>query len=165
MISERSTGHSVDQASTVGQAGGVDPACAEVEGKVGDGDRSLRLRQEGRPFRLPESLDAFYPPAAVRPVYLLKMLSLETSFSGIIADLMEDDLNGARESFDDFQHTVEELGAGERLPRQAEPGTGRVAPEAGRTQALAVPSAAGPGKGAPAAPTFSQNVHRNWHFC
>ncbi len=59
--------------------------------------------------RLPESLSAFYPPAADRPVYLLKMLSLETSFSGVIADLMEGDVDGARGSFDDFQRRYREL--------------------------------------------------------
>ena len=60
------------------------------------------------PFHLPASLDAFYPPATDRPVYLIKMLSLETSFSGIMADLMEGDLDGARGSFDDFQRQYRE---------------------------------------------------------
>jgi len=53
--------------------------------------------------QLPGTLDAFYPPAADGPVYLFKMLGLETSFSGIIVDLMEDDLDGARGSFREFQ--------------------------------------------------------------
>jgi len=58
---------------------------------------------------LPESLNAFYPPAADRPLYLFKMLALETSFSGIVADLMEDDLDGARGSFGDFQRQYREV--------------------------------------------------------
>lgn len=60
-------------------------------------------------YRLPESLDAYYPPTTDRPVYLFKMLSLETSFSGIIVDLMEGDLDGAVESFWDFQRRYREM--------------------------------------------------------
>lgn len=51
---------------------------------------------------LPETLNAFYPPVAGQPIYLAKMLDLETSFSGIVVDLMEDDIAGACGSFDDF---------------------------------------------------------------
>jgi cytochrome c553 len=58
---------------------------------------------------LPESLKSFYPPVADRPIYLLEMLSLETSFSGIVVDLMEDDLDGARGSFEDFQRKYREV--------------------------------------------------------
>jgi hypothetical protein len=62
-------------------------------------------------FPLPESLNAFYPPAVDRPVYLQKMLGLETSFSGIVVDLMEDDFDGARGSFEDFQRQYREIAA------------------------------------------------------
>jgi cytochrome c556 len=58
---------------------------------------------------LPESLDALYPPVSNRPAFLLKMLELETSFSGIAADLMEDDFDGARESFGDFRRQYREV--------------------------------------------------------
>jgi hypothetical protein len=58
---------------------------------------------------LPESLNALYPPVANRPVFLLGMLKLETSFSGIAADLMEDDFDGARESFGDFRRQYREI--------------------------------------------------------
>lgn len=51
---------------------------------------------------LPETLNAFYPPVAGQPIYLTRMLDLETSFSGIVVDLMEDDIEGARNSFGDF---------------------------------------------------------------
>jgi len=56
----------------------------------------------GRADTLPETLNAFYPPVAGQPIYLTKMLDLETSFSGIVVDLMEDDIAGARGSFDGF---------------------------------------------------------------
>ncbi len=58
---------------------------------------------------LPESLKSFYPPAVDRPVYLLKMLSLETSFSGIVVDLMEEDYDGAKGSYEDFQRQYREV--------------------------------------------------------
>ena len=58
---------------------------------------------------VPDSLDAFYPPAAKAPVYLFGMASLEESFSGIAADLMEEDLDGARGSFRDFQGRYREV--------------------------------------------------------
>ena len=58
---------------------------------------------------LPESLNAFYPPAAGGPVYLFKMLDMQTSFSGIVVDLMEDDLEGARGSFEEFRSKYREV--------------------------------------------------------
>lgn len=75
---------------------GADPQ----PGRTGGGQATLSL---------PESLNAHYPPVAERPVYLLEMLSLETSFSGIVVDLMEDDLDGARGSFEDFQRKYREV--------------------------------------------------------
>jgi hypothetical protein len=60
---------------------------------------------------LPESLNSLYPPVADRPVYLQKMLTLETYFSGIVVDLMEDDLDGAKGSFEDFQRQYREITA------------------------------------------------------
>lgn len=75
------------------------------------GAGSLPAAASGAPARLPlpESLNAFYPPAADRPAYLLKMVGLETSFSGIVVDLMEGDLDGARGSFEDFQRQYREV--------------------------------------------------------
>ena len=72
-------------------------AHAGADGRPGESPRGTATRQ------LPGTLDAFYPPAAKGPVYLFRMLELETSFSGIIVDLMEEDLDGARGSFRDFQ--------------------------------------------------------------
>jgi cytochrome c556 len=60
---------------------------------------------------LPESLDAFYPPEADRPLYLFRMLALDTPFSGIVVDLMEDDLDGARASFARFHVQYREVAA------------------------------------------------------
>lgn len=51
---------------------------------------------------LPEALEALYPPVAGGAVYLIQMAELQTSFSGIVVDLMEDDIEGARGSFEDF---------------------------------------------------------------
>jgi len=59
---------------------------------------------------LPAALDRYYPPVAEQPVYLLKMLSLERSFSGIVADLMEGDIEGARGSFEEFRMRYQEAG-------------------------------------------------------
>lgn len=58
---------------------------------------------------LPGSLDNLYPPASDRPVYLIRMLGLETSFSGIVVDLMEGDLEGAKGSFEDFRKQYREV--------------------------------------------------------
>jgi len=63
----------------------------------------------GRAETLPETLNAFYPPVAGQPVYLTKMIELETSFSGIVVDLMEDDIAGARSSFDGFAGKYQEV--------------------------------------------------------
>jgi len=60
---------------------------------------------------LPGTLDSLYPPAADRPVYLLKMLELETAFSGIVVDLMEEDLEGARGLFEEFRARYRETAA------------------------------------------------------
>jgi hypothetical protein len=62
----------------------------------------------GRAETLPETLNAFYPPVAGQPIYLSKMLELEISFSGIVVDLMEDDIAGARGSFDSFAEKYRE---------------------------------------------------------
>ena len=83
----------------------VSIARAGTDGQSGGTPRATATSQ------LPGTLDAFYPPAAEGPVYLFKMLGLETSFSGIIVDLMEDDLEGARGSFRDFQAQYQAIAA------------------------------------------------------
>jgi hypothetical protein len=76
-------------------------AAADLQAGGGLGGVTTRL--------LPAGLDGYYPPVAAQPVYLFKMLSLETSFSGIVVDLMEDDIEGARGSFEDFQRQYREV--------------------------------------------------------
>ncbi len=51
---------------------------------------------------LPEGLAAHYPPKAEGPVYLFQMLDLERAFSGIAAELTEDDVAGARDQYRQF---------------------------------------------------------------
>lgn len=57
---------------------------------------------------LPETLDRWYPPAAGGPVYLFRMLDLDAYFSMIVVDLMENDLEGARGSFEGFESRYRE---------------------------------------------------------
>jgi hypothetical protein len=57
---------------------------------------------------LPAGLDVHYPPAADQPVYLFAMLGLGDSLSGIVVDLMEDDIEGARASFEEFRRRYRE---------------------------------------------------------
>lgn len=59
--------------------------------------------QVHREVPIPDSLDQFYPPVAGKPVYLLNMLKLDTSFSGIVVDVMENDLKGAGDNFAEFR--------------------------------------------------------------
>ena len=58
---------------------------------------------------VPQSLDAFYPPKAKAPVHLFGMLKLDTAFSGIVVDLLEDDPAGAKGSFQEFKAQYSEL--------------------------------------------------------
>jgi hypothetical protein len=76
---------------------------------AGAAARSEATRGAASVLPVPESLNALYPPAAERPVYLLKMLSLDTSFSGIVIDLMEFDKEGAKGSFEEFRRQYREL--------------------------------------------------------
>lgn len=59
--------------------------------------------KQSNAISLPASLDAFYPPQSGQPVYLMNMLKMETFFSGIVADIMENDIQGARDSYDAFR--------------------------------------------------------------
>lgn len=47
----------------------------------------------------PASLEEHYPPRVSGPVYLFRMLDLEGAFSGIAAELMADDLAGAKAQY------------------------------------------------------------------
>jgi cytochrome c556 len=51
----------------------------------------------------PSSLDGLYPPYKKEPVYLFKMFELGTFFSGIVADLFENDPQNAKGNFEKFK--------------------------------------------------------------
>ncbi len=57
----------------------------------------------------PSSLDPLYPPQTKAPVYLGKMLEMGTLFSGIIADLFENDFQHAKGNFEIFVTKHREL--------------------------------------------------------
>ncbi len=57
----------------------------------------------------PSSLDKLYPPKAEQPVYLVKMLELNSSFVGIVADLLEGDTKNARADFERFKAQYVEI--------------------------------------------------------
>lgn len=52
---------------------------------------------------LPLSLDKLYPPQARGPVWLISMIEMGTSFSGIITDFMEGDFSQAERGYADFR--------------------------------------------------------------
>lgn len=52
---------------------------------------------------LPESLDKLYPPNADGPTWLLAMLGMGTSFSGMITDFTEGDFANAEQGYSDFR--------------------------------------------------------------
>jgi len=58
---------------------------------------------------LPSSLDALFPPNAGQPIYLLKMMELGTSFTGIVVDLFEDDVQNAVANFEKFKSQYFEI--------------------------------------------------------
>jgi hypothetical protein len=51
----------------------------------------------------PSSLDNLYPPNKNEPLYLFKMFELGTFFSGIVADLFENDPQNAKGNFEKFK--------------------------------------------------------------
>ncbi len=51
---------------------------------------------------VPPSLDSFYPPKAEQPLYLFNMLTMDHFFLGIVVDVMEGDMQGARDNFKEF---------------------------------------------------------------
>jgi cytochrome c556 len=59
----------------------------------------------------PAGLAAYYPPSAKEPVYLFTMHGLQESFAGIVVDLSEDDLAGARSAFAEFQERYRQASA------------------------------------------------------
>jgi len=52
---------------------------------------------------IPASLDTFFPPQADQPVYLFRMLGMNRSFTGVVVDLFENDIENARANFEAFK--------------------------------------------------------------
>jgi len=52
---------------------------------------------------LPRSLDNLFPPKADKPIFLLKHLGLGTRFSGIVANLIENEVQHAKANFERFK--------------------------------------------------------------
>ncbi len=71
-----------------------------------EGTRSPSETQEGTKVIAsppPSSLDTLYPPEAEQPIFLFSMLGMDTSFSGIVVDLFENDLQHAKDNFKNFK--------------------------------------------------------------
>lgn len=57
----------------------------------------------------PKSLDAYYPPKTKQPVFLLMMYEMSASMSGIVTDLMENDLINVNNNFEKFKSLFEKV--------------------------------------------------------
>lgn len=57
----------------------------------------------------PNSLDMLYPPKAEQPMFLFSMLGMDMSFTGIAADLFENDLQNAKANFEKFKAQYVEI--------------------------------------------------------
>ncbi len=51
----------------------------------------------------PSSLDSLYPPQSKQPVYLIEMFDLAHRFTGILVDLLEEDLSNVWSSYERFK--------------------------------------------------------------
>jgi hypothetical protein len=73
----------------------------------GQAKKKERVKQEQETKAManvpPSSLDTLYPPKTGEPIYLFKMLGLGTCFSGIVADLVENELQHAKANFERFK--------------------------------------------------------------
>lgn len=58
---------------------------------------------------LPQSLDNLYPPNARGPAWLMAMLGMSASFSGMVTDFMEEDFENADRGYDEFRRKFEEV--------------------------------------------------------
>lgn len=61
------------------------------------------LKTADRAPLLPASLDNFFPPKADQPFYLFRMLGMNKSFTGVVVDLLENDVENARTNFEEFK--------------------------------------------------------------
>jgi cytochrome c556 len=58
---------------------------------------------------LPASLDAYYPPRADAPVWLLEMAQFFATIDGIVVDQMQGDVEGARANYEAFRAQYEKV--------------------------------------------------------
>ena len=58
---------------------------------------------------LPGVLDTMYPPNTEQPVYQLKMMEMDIPMSGILVDLLENDMENVRVNFGSFRTKYEEV--------------------------------------------------------
>lgn len=66
------------------------------------------LEQENAALRAltappPSSLDALYPPGTEQPEYLFRMFGMATPYSGIVADLLEEDFQNVKANLESFR--------------------------------------------------------------
>ncbi len=57
----------------------------------------------------PSSLDAFYPPMTEQPEFLFKKLGMSTFFLGIVSDLLEEDYQNVKATFENFSALYKEV--------------------------------------------------------
>jgi hypothetical protein len=74
-------------------------------------DRATRTEESSQRSTalLPAALDAFYPPQADRPLFTMKMLEMEFPFTGIVVDVLEEDIENARGNYEKFRTLYVEL--------------------------------------------------------
>lgn len=73
--------------------------------KGSEKDKTLDAREDRSLYAHlpPSSLDSLYPPKVQQPLYLFWMFDLGSRFTGILVDLMEEDLANAGASFEAFK--------------------------------------------------------------
>lgn len=57
----------------------------------------------------PSVLDAMYPPVTEQPVYQLRMMEIEVPMSGILVDLLENDMENVKTNFENFKTQYEKV--------------------------------------------------------
>ncbi len=77
-----------------------------INAQNGDSNIKQQVHQE---LTLPSSLENLFPPKADEPVFLFMMLGMSTSFSGILVDLFENDVENALENFEKFKKQYFEI--------------------------------------------------------
>ncbi len=89
-------------------SGGGGESVTPTDPKVVDEGKLDQLAEKRATIPLPVSLESFYPPKAEQPLYLFNMLAMDNFFLGIVVDVMEGDLPGARTNFEEFKSRYDE---------------------------------------------------------